>query len=183
MSILLITLSSIYFNIVRADSTVPVNAFLTRYVVGQANVIALEWTGIGRELYVDFNGLETFYHNDTDTEYSIVRTTLANETDALINIDGFDVPILDQLRRTNCLVYNTSNSRYHILVWSGGADGIISYGNEVIHFSGNDTVHLVRNYSSILEVDVDGFTHDCFHLINPDIPELEIVQFVPIVQN
>ena len=78
--LLVIAILACAFNLAKAQ--VAPTATLTRWVVGSTNLMALEFNGVGRELYVNWNGQETFYHNDTNTEYTIIRTTIANTTTA-----------------------------------------------------------------------------------------------------
>lgn len=178
--VLFITFFTVSFNFTKAQ--VAPTATLTRWVVGHVNLMALEFNGVGRELYIEWNGQETFYHNDVDTEYSIIRTTVANRTTAVINLDGSDIVPIEAISRTRCLVYN-SNHRYYLVVFAGGEDTLITYGDEQIRITGIHTYQTMRNYAAILEADVGGFTHDCEHLINPEIVELLFTLFVPIVLN
>ena len=178
--LLVIAILVCVFNLAKAQAAPT--ATLTRWVVGSTNLMALEFNGVGRELYVNWNGQETFYHNDADTEYSIIRTTIANTTTAQINLDGIDIRPIPAISRTRCLVYN-SNHRYHIIVFVATEDALITYGDETFRVSGVNMFQIVRNYSAILEADIGGFTFDCEHLINPEIIDLPFVLFVPIILN
>lgn len=177
-----ICIIALLFNIKAAFASNP--ATLTKYTIAGIELMVLEWTGVGQELSVTWRGEHTFYHNDTPTEYFIVRSVEASGATAAINLDGVDIAITNREESPVCLLYNFLSDNeviYRSLVATGG-NVEISYGDETFSYGPGQTVfELERNFYSILEVSVNGISQECVLAINEELINYDYKVFAPII--